>query len=481
MHATIQYTTGLPGCGKSYVRCARFVPEYLLNYDGDFYSNFPWNPDVIAEFCYKVQQGRSFWYKLFHPTKKKYTVEQFRNRMKTIPKDVLQEWIHGDSGPWDYFNEKDFDGNFIRPIDGCHISIDEIHNFCPTTLHDEGKTEKRKQWQQWLGEIRHMGCTIEFITQSPDKVNRVIDQHTITRTSLSSIEDEIDPFFKITMRYWYELRAAFTGRYAQTVIQKDLMQKHNKSGTNMTWKVIRSRKFPIDPRWFKFYNSFSAPHTGGKASEGIEREYQKRSKLGIVVWFLTNNFITIFLRFFIVALVIWLCVFGGLGWCITTGTNQLQRLATSSGTKLAPKSKLKNKKKNIVKTSSISDAPLYSPNSNDIELAKKFWPDASPEQLSSVVVDSRAKKLKDYNSKSQFHIVLISVDNVVLSDGYVYQIGDMIESYPDKPILKGINYDKRFVTLSNGDKINFNGVIGLVPPEPVRVPAFSQQAVSAPV
>ena len=44
----------------------------------------------------------------------------------------------------------------------------------------------------------------------------------------------------------------------------------------------------------------------------VEYEYQRRSKFGLLLWFLGRNFLSLFLRIVIAVLVIWLCFFGGL-------------------------------------------------------------------------------------------------------------------------------------------------------------------------
>ena len=57
-------------------------------------------------------------------------------------------------------------------------------------------------------------------------------------------------------------------------------------------------------------------------------EYQKRTRLGLLLWFLRRNFLNLFTRFLLVGLVFWLCVFGGVPFLILRwidGTKKIQR------------------------------------------------------------------------------------------------------------------------------------------------------------
>jgi hypothetical protein len=111
--SVITLTTGPAGSGKTYVRCARFlVDEWLPERSGVHYSNFPVFREKVAEFVAK-KLGK--------------TAEEYLDRIQIIPESVLNGWVSGQSGPWDYFKDKN--------LDGCHIAIDECHNFCGAKTH----------------------------------------------------------------------------------------------------------------------------------------------------------------------------------------------------------------------------------------------------------------------------------------------------------------------------------------------------------
>ena len=170
--SVITFTTGVAGCGKSFRRCAHFlVNEFLKEPGGVHYSNFPVFRDVLASEMHK-RTGRP--------------EQEFLDRVQVIPQDEIKRWekSNGVWGPWTYFED----------IDLCHahIAIDEIHNYCGTNT----PRKVRQKWQEWLGEIRHRGCTVEFISQAPQKVAKEIHHEAGVRLSLTSQDTERDPFLK---------------------------------------------------------------------------------------------------------------------------------------------------------------------------------------------------------------------------------------------------------------------------------------------
>ena len=281
IRSTVLLTTGVAGSGKSYVRCARFlVDEFLPDTDGVHYSNFPVFPEKIAALIaprLKVEPGAII------------------DRIKVIPDEALQTWISGESGPWDYFRDLD--------LQNTHIAIDEIHNFC-------GKNTKRKtraRWQSWLGEIRHRGATVEFISQSPQKIAREIEYEAGVRLSLINSADRRDPFFGVTLGDWYELRAKFfTGELEPRVWQ---VERRNVDGK---WLVQSTKSFLIEAHYFQFYDSYSAPHMGGRKASAPKYEFEKRSRIGLLWWFSRRNWWPIGSRS-CVGVLLFLFFFGGLG------------------------------------------------------------------------------------------------------------------------------------------------------------------------
>ena len=236
--STICITTGVPGCGKSYVRCARFLYDnFLPNSKGVHYSNFPVNAEVIADTLCKSKSG--FFSRLFR--RSRYDYNSLLNRVVRIPEDVILSWRNFSSGPWEYFKGKD--------LRYAHIAIDEIHEICRSDMPEDVFSK----WDEFLGTIRHRGCTIEGLTQDISLVSKCFVTRCSLRYELIPCEDLRDPFFKIPMSDWYQLKASFTGEFHKTVFQLEFMKQGNGR-----FKKVDTRRFLIEPFYFPFYYSYSA-------------------------------------------------------------------------------------------------------------------------------------------------------------------------------------------------------------------------------
>lgn len=300
--SVIILTTGVPGCGKTYVRCARFlVDDFLVNTKGVHISNFPVNVDEVASaVCKKINKNRGF----FGIFRKKVTEKDIKKRIVVIADSDLQKWRTGESGPWDYFAGSD--------LKYAHIAIDEIHNFINSRI----SPEVLRKWDDFLGEVRHRGCTFEGLTQDIDQVDRVLIGRAALRLELIPGEDLRDPFFKIKMSDWYELKAGFTGSYHKTVF----MFEKRKQGSY--WKTNHVSRFLITPEYFKYYNSFNASlqeKEQGASDEGraVEYEYQRRNKISLLFWFIRRNWFTLFWRLLVLIVVVWFTCFGGISWVLS--------------------------------------------------------------------------------------------------------------------------------------------------------------------
>lgn len=301
--AVIILTTGVPGCGKTYVRAARFlVDDFLINTDGLHISNFPLNVDEIAE-AVVAKRNR---FSVFGRKNDQVTLQQVRNRIRIIPDDVLQLWRAEKSGPWEYFQGAD--------LKYAHIAIDEIHNFVSPSS-SEAYVEK---WDQFLGEVRHRGCTFEGLTQDIAQVDQVFVGRAAVRMELIPAEDFRDPYFKIKMSDWYELKACFSGHYHKTVFQVE------KRKQGYYWKTNHTSRFLITPEYFKYYRSYEASlaekaqgEGGDGESRALQYEYQRRSKISLVYWFLSRNFFSLSWRIGLVIFLFWFLLCGGLGSCLS--------------------------------------------------------------------------------------------------------------------------------------------------------------------
>jgi hypothetical protein len=286
--STVTLVTGEAGSGKSYVRCARFlVDEWLRDHEraGVHYSNFPVRFDGLVRAARRVHGIEE---------------ERVRELVRVIPVGELDEWRTGVSGPWDYFKDVD--------LTGCHIAIDEVHVYCG----QKDPKKVRQQWQNWLGEIRHRGCTIELLSQSQHKIASELRWEAGERIELVNSERRRDPWCGIPLGDWYELQAGFvTGEYVASVWETTYRQTGGAS--RQTWVVVARRKFNIEPEYFGVYDSYSAPAMGGKASRvPVQREFQKRSRLGLGAWFFRRHWLRVSSRAAIAAGILWL-MFGGAG------------------------------------------------------------------------------------------------------------------------------------------------------------------------
>lgn len=276
------YTTGVAGSGKTYVRCARFICDELLPYSNKkLISNYPLYREKIADFV-----AANFGMKR----------DEALERLESIPHEVLESWRLEKSGPWEYFKTRD--------IAGCHIAIDEIHNFCGK----HQSKEHRRNWQLWLGEIRHRGATVEFLTQNPQKVAKEVDFECGLRYRIENCEAIRDPILGITCSDWYELRAAFiTGKYIATIHQRESVNVDGK------WVGSQEKNYVLDPRYFELYDSFSTPVTGGAKGASELRDFQKYGKVRLIAHVFRRNGWPLTWRLLVGCGLMWLCFFGGFG------------------------------------------------------------------------------------------------------------------------------------------------------------------------
>lgn len=294
-NATVVFTTGAPGTGKTYSRCARFLWDYWLpETKGVHWSNFPVK---LEKFLPKYPDAA--------------------DRIRFIPKEELDRWANYESGPWEFFKGID--------LQDSHVAIDECHNFIRKT--GEGCKKNAELWQKWLGEIRHVGCKIEFLSQDPHKVNQCIEIHSAVRIQLINSEDRRDPLFGILLGDWYELRGKFVGLYETTIWQ---IEERRIAGK---WKQSHSEKFTLQPFYFDLYDSFNTPHGGDKKASGQQRQCEKRGWAGLLGWFGRRNAFRIGSRLAIVALFAWACFGGGIQWGVARYIDFSKAMAKSNGMK----------------------------------------------------------------------------------------------------------------------------------------------------
>ena len=354
MSSVIVITTGEPGAGKSYIRAARFlVDDFLMNTDGIHISNFPLNVEAIAsEVAAKKNRFNKSFFARFIKRRSVITKADILKRIFIIPDDVLATWRNQTSGPWDYFSNSD--------LRGCHIALDEIHEIISLSKNQD----YIDKWDEFLGQIRHRGCTFEGLTQDLKAVHPCLVNRAGLRYEIYPAENTRDPFFKILMYDWYQLKAAFTGDFHKTIFQ--LEKKKSGSGK---WRVNHSRRFLIIPEYYKFYNSYSASHQEREnSSDPIDDnrtpqyEFQKLSRTGVLFWFIRKNLISLILRLFAIITFMWILLFGGLNKILIFFTRSITSVSSSSvaPTKkntINPASKKTDQKK-LLETKKNSPSPL---------------------------------------------------------------------------------------------------------------------------
>lgn len=411
-HATIQLTTGAVGTGKTYSRVHWIVTEFLPKYDGTLITNLPLHKDVIIDYVSK---------------RYKISPDKLVDRIQFISSEVLQTWFAdtGNSGPWDYFREMN--------LTNTHIMIDEVHNFVPNSTRFDPKVQK---WVQFFGEIRHRGCTIELITQDEGNIAKSVREKAIYKMRIVSCETESDEMFKIPYGDWYELRAAFTREYCPKIAEVTTAEGVKKDRQ-------RIRSFYRDKFYFKFYDSYSSPFAGGLAGTAQKHEFQRRSFFGVLWWFFCRNYEPL-LKFAGIFIVVILGCSGMGAWLF--GDVLVKRFVSVGSANFGAVAKTpKSTKPSVVVNNSPnnvnSNPSLSNPDSPELQKLK-----------------SEIKAVKDVNTRllSQLGInssvTMLFPDKIVLNNGYIYSIGDIIDYGVFKnKTLESIDYAKRSFKLSDGN------------------------------
>ena len=303
--STVTTVTGPPGTGKSCVRGPVFlIEEYLREGAGTWWGTIPVDPDKVAEAA-AARVGKKG---------DAETIAAFRGRVRIIPADEVKKWEDGASGPWAFFKGKD--------LRGCHISLDEAHHYC-------GKKHKpahRTRWSEWLQELRHRGnTTAEFISQNTSRLAPEIHDVAECRVTLSNTEKKW--YWGFQFADLYELAAAFTRSYKPAVVVEHSRQK------NERWGVERRQRIYLDPYYFQFYNSYSAP-TDGSAGDGAGEvvgpvhQFERRSVPGVLFWFARRNVWVLGAYAAALCAALWLSVGGGASSMAGAYLSRVERITT---------------------------------------------------------------------------------------------------------------------------------------------------------
>lgn len=419
-NATVMSTTGAPGTGKTYYRCARFVIDWWLPEEkGVHYSNFPINLDALqAKYPEAVE------------------------RVHVIPEEELKAWMDFESGrgPWTYFNGVD--------IQGAHFALDECHLWLPR--QGEGSQKNAKRWGDWLREIRHSQCTVEFLTQDPGQVHKVVEMLAAVRLQLVNPEDQRDPIFGVQLGDWAELRAYFTGSYEVTIWQLEQRRVLEK------WIHGETQRFTLDPYYFQFYDSYNSSIKSKKVDEDDEevkakptklREFQKRSRLGFWWWFFKRNAFRLASRVVAACVLLWLCFGGGL----TQGISYFLEFVKSRAAKPAKTEAVEDVKKPVVPKSATPGKEI--PPASTVHREKMEAPAIAPQvevkKVKNEVATVRSETVAhrpletppsgEQQQKTLPRLTVVSSDYVALDDGQIVKVGDSVGEY----ILRSVEFERR--------------------------------------
>ena len=279
MSLLIMYTSGRGGEGKSYRRGGEFVlNEFLPDFGEDsvLHCNYPIKFDEWVDCKGVTRPG------LVEIAKNKHNIDEdeVRRRIQLFPEDEIDAWLQWNNnsgrvdGPWTYFAD-----NKIN-IDKAHIAIDEIHNFVPVV----GGNDIALEWARWLGEIRHEGATIEFLTQADSKVHKTIKDHATIRLEIESSVHRRDPFFKVPLGDWYSFWTIFGRAY------KPSSWQITKRQTGGKWVQEVAAPFWFKDEIYGIYDTNSKPQSGqGKAGTGRKLAHERLTKGKLFGWFLGNH------------------------------------------------------------------------------------------------------------------------------------------------------------------------------------------------
>ena len=257
MADVIAIRTGPPGSGKSHSVTRWLVDEFLRDQRGACWTNLPLNREAIAEYVAE-RDG--------------VLAEDVMDRLPVIPREVVDAWREGTSGPWEFFDRVQ--------MEGTHIILDEVHEY----IGPLSQRTSRKLWVNWFGQIRHRGCRVEMVTLDLANIaDEVVKKAEVHRYIVNAAAAR-DPVFKIKNEYWYELRAGLFGtEYHEAYFE------HEERRVGRRWRREHSRRFALDPFYYKFYDSYSRPDMGGVKADAPERMYQQRGRLGLIAWFVRKN------------------------------------------------------------------------------------------------------------------------------------------------------------------------------------------------
>jgi hypothetical protein len=460
MQATFLLTEGPARSGKSFARCAYFIPEFLRDVRPSekcpalHISNFP----VRIEDWYDDDGVKHKGMATLCEERYGVSADEVRERVVILDEEEMKRWQAKQSGPWEYFNNWN--------LSGCHLAFDEAHNFIP----DSGIPGSHKvSWQKWLGEVGHTGCTVEILTQDSGKVAREILKECSVRISVTNAENLRDPFLRILISDWLELVAKFiTGRYQSWCLEQEQVKVLGK------WTTQARRSRPLTPAYFDVYDSHSKPMASGQAGKPAEHVFKTLTRWQLLKWFFRRNWLPMFAAQAVAALVVWLCFLGG-GPMLLRGFFDI---FTEAGKSVAAK-----------RQGAEGEAPAVAPGAPPVPAVKRRpsvarggQPDRLaelPEEVQASVTPELRKELEalyaavdshkaaaneeragraeaeraladlEVKLRQAFEVAAVGRDHVTFRGGYTYGVGETIDFGPyEGQQVVSVDWEQRSVVLT---------------------------------
>lgn len=285
--AVHEITIGRSGTGKTYYVVHHLVLQWLpFSHNGNYFTNLPLKIDAITEYIIA-----------HHP---ELVSSVIVDKIKLMTHEDTVSWMSEKSGPWDFFISHD--------LNSARIVIDEIHNY----VHTKSSKEYVQKWRAWLGELRHLKCSFECISQYETKVHPLIRHECGLIRRLSSSDDKRDPLFWIRFYDHFQILSKIRGYYASRVW---ISEYHEKDGK---WTSEGGGSIPLVPEFYQLYNSYSAPIASKNQNHSNEvksrspHPYANLSWSELLKWYFSRNLARILFFSALYSLGLWLFVFGGI-------------------------------------------------------------------------------------------------------------------------------------------------------------------------
>lgn len=462
----VQLTTGMQGSGKSWSRCGRFLyDDFLADEIGVHYSNFPlrledWSEpavyedvvyeDVVPEFSLVDGRPRRKLVKpevkhtgLVNAAAKRYgrDPDDIRKRVKIIPREVLKQWEMGISGPWEYFAGFD--------LTGAHIALDEAHVYVGKSV----ERETLAKWSEWLAEVRHCGCTVEFLTVTKADLDPGMLAKVGTRVVVINHENE--RFFRILNYDIYQLKAKLLGVYRRHIEERELRKSDDGKEERHTLGI-----YLMDPFYFDFYDSFSKPQNfeAGK-SERKKAEWERYGWGRLLWWFFLRNPSQVLGAIAIPLLFVWALHFGGVrqawGW-LQYGLGVAMPSPHAAMDADKPKPDVEQETPDDFGMKQLEKLGIK-PDEKEEEQFRRLF-----NRVQEFESTLKAKELDRQRSEAELEelrnkmdatasVQMLEHDAVTFRGGYRYTIGEIIDygKFEGKTVER-IDYARRLVHLSGG-------------------------------